>query len=202
MGELNARGQKLLGLAYQESQRMVRLIESVLQLEKLRSGAVALDRQPVPLTEVLQKSVEAMQLIAGGRSVVLDFQPTDLFVMADAAWLEQVFVNVLANAINYSPADSQVKVRAQATGTYAEVLIIDQGPGISEEEKSLIFERFHRVSVTALKVTGSGLGLTICKELVDLHHGYVKVESELGKGSTFVIGIPTASVASAGQKLG
>jgi len=189
-GELNERGKKFLSLTDRESDRMVNLIESVLQLEQLRSGSIKLKREQVPLKSIVQKSIEAVQLLANDKGISLSSELIDIEVLGEAKWIEQILVNIFANAINYSPKDSSVKAVMQQQGEFAEVRIKDDGPGISDEDKGLIFERFHRISKQAQKVAGSGLGLTICKELIDLHGGYIKVESKLGEGSTFILGFP------------
>jgi signal transduction histidine kinase len=195
-GTISPQGVKLLGVADQASTRIARLIDGVLQLEKLRSGAVQLNAQPQPFSTVIKNSIEAVQLIASTQSITIVVQSDQGTVVGDLQWLEQIFINLLANAINYSPANSQITIATKATAELLEVSITDQGEGITPEDQALIFERFHRLSASAQKVVGSGLGLTICKELVDLHHGYIKVESIAGQGSTFIVGLPSARVES------
>jgi two-component system sensor histidine kinase KdpD len=134
-------------------------------------------------------------LLAGEKNIELvsPAVPDGLTVTGDQSWLEQVIVNLLSNAIKFSPKDCKIDITAQIdkTGKFAEIAIKDQGPGIDESEKSLIFERFHRVS-SKNGVEGSGLGLAICKELVELHDGYIRIDSVPKEGSTFTVGIPLA----------
>jgi signal transduction histidine kinase len=164
---------------------MVNLISSVLHLEKLRTGNVQLQAVPIELAPLLDKCLESVTLLAEEKEVALSIQPIStsaLKVVGDAFWLEQVFVNLLSNAIKFTPPKSTVSVSAQTFDDNVEVRVTDQGPGIREGEKKLIFE------------TGTGLGLPIAKELIELQKGSIAVESTLGKGSTFVILLPRAVI--------
>jgi signal transduction histidine kinase len=105
-------------------------------------------------------------------------------------WLEQAFLNILSNAVKYSPRRSIVLITARRNGNILEVRVKDNGPGISESEKARIFEMFHRVEATVSQASGTGVGLTIAKELIELQNGTIRLESELGKGSEFILTIP------------
>lgn len=190
LGELNEQGQRLLKFADKETLRMAALIDSVLQLEKLRSGAATLDKKDVVVADLIQRSIAAVTILASEKSIAIEYKPdSSQTLFADAKWLEQVIVNLLANAIKFSPESSTVSVECAPVPSFLEISINDQGPGIPAAEKALIFERFHRIP-TSRNVGGSGLGLAICKELIDLHGGYIHVDSVLGKGSKFIVGIP------------
>jgi signal transduction histidine kinase len=189
-GELNEKGTKLLKMTEQQTVRMFDLIQSVLQLEQLRSGRSTLETAVVDLRNLLEESLEAVQLLADDKAITFDLDLSEASACGEAKWIKQIIVNILVNAINYSPSKSAVRATSQSLDEFSEVRISDQGPGLSEQEKILIFERFNRLGRTSDALGGSGLGLTICKELIALHQGYIKVESEPGQGSTFVLGFP------------
>lgn len=193
-GEVNERGVKLLSASQRSSQHMLDLINSVLELEKLRSGHLQLQTEPLELSSLLDKCLESIKVLADGKQIALTSDYGEFksaLVEGDAFWLEQVFVNVLSNAIKFSPGNSTVSLRIEKIDNSLEVLITDQGVGIPAEDLKLIFERFHRAQSSAL-TPGTGLGLPIAKELIELHHGSIKAESDLGKGSTFSIRLPLA----------
>lgn len=193
LGELNEQGTNLLTLSEKESIRMVGLIDSVLQLEKIRSHTVSLKITEIAIGTLLDKTADAVQVLADEKSIELRreyAQSKNETIQGDSFWLEQVLVNILSNAIKFSPPKTFVTITVQPTTAMMVVRISDKGPGIPKEERKLVFERFHRVASTSGDIAGSGLGLTISKELVELHHGSIDVESEVGSGSTFNIRLP------------
>lgn len=122
-------------------------------------------------------------------SIVKDLTSDDCDVSADAFWLQEIFVNLLSNAIKYSPDNTTVQMTSQVIDKNVEISIIDEGPGIPDKEINLIFERFHRIKATE-NISGTGLGLPIAKELVEMHKGTIRVESDGIKGSAFIITLP------------
>jgi two-component system phosphate regulon sensor histidine kinase PhoR len=121
--------------------------------------------------------------------------PPDLpLIQADSRSMEEVFMNLLGNAINYSPDGGEVKISAVSHGDYLEVLVSDTGIGIDPEELPKIFDKFYRVKHPQTRqVIGTGLGLAIVKNLVEAHRGSVQVESQPGVGTTFKVLLPTVS---------
>lgn len=193
-GELNERGKRLLGISQNSIGHMTQLIDSVLELEKLRTGKVLLKTEEIEPSSLLDGCVQSVKVFADSKDVALitDYHhtPSDT-IRGDDFWLHEVFINILSNAIKFTADNSKVTVATKITGRKLEVSVIDQGPGISKEEVAMIFERFHRAE-SAAPVAGSGLGLSIAKELIELHLGSIRVESEVGHGSTFIIGLPLA----------
>lgn len=192
LGQLNEQGDKLLSLTDQESKRMATLIDGVLTLEKLRTGNMALKVDKIDLFDLLDASSKALQLVASEKDIdieIEEFLPME--VLGDRTWLEQILINIISNAVKFSPADTKITIKSRSTDSNAEIRIEDQGPGIPKADQEKVFERFHRVASTAHKV-GSGLGLNICRELLILHNGSITCESELGRGSTFIINLPLA----------
>ena len=191
-GQLNDQGDKLLALSDKESKRMSTLIDGVLTLEKLRSGNTTLNLENIDLSSLLDSCAKALELVAQEKEIIIEIEPFEATeIRGDRVWLEQILINILSNALKFSPANTTVTLTSVVTGENAEIRIKDQGPGIPKEDQLRIFERFQRVSATAHKV-GSGLGLNICKELLLLHHGSITCESEPGEGSTFIILLPLA----------
>jgi signal transduction histidine kinase len=188
LGQLNAQGTKLLQLTEAESERMARLINSTLDLEKVRSGTAKLDMTMISFHELVSECCQAVKLLADEKNIAMAIVDSDrMQVYGDRHWLKEIFVNLLGNAIEYSPAGTTVTASGAQVDGFIEIKVSDQGPGIPEEERTLIFERFRRLSNS---VGGTGLGLTICKVLVNLHKGYIRAEGNEPCGTTFVVGLP------------
>ncbi|MBI2810867.1 MAG: PAS domain-containing protein [Candidatus Melainabacteria bacterium] len=193
LGELNERGLRLLELADRESKRMATLLDGVLTLEKIRSGNMTLEPVTIDLFDLLNSCSQALALIAQEKNIKIELKPFEkISIKGDRVWLEQVVINIVSNALKFSPQDSQVTLGARCVEErLAEITIADQGPGVPEADRLKIFERFHRVTATSHKV-GHGLGLSICKDLILLHNGSISCESTQGKGCTFIILLPLA----------
>jgi signal transduction histidine kinase len=209
LGTVDEQGDALLTLSQKESVRMEGLIERVLDLEKIRSGTLKIKSAPVDVKAMLTKSVDSVQLLADEKAMTLkrDYQKTpEVTIQGDAFWIEQVIVNVLSNAIKFSPTKTTVTAALEISAREVVIRISDMGPGISKEDRKLVFERFHRISANSNGIAGSGLGLTISRELIELHHGSIDIDSELGAGSTFNIRFPhskqTAHRSSSGARDG
>lgn len=192
-GELNERGEYLLKLADRNASRMLSLINDLLDLEKSETGRLSVNPSAVGLNEVLDECLKSIASLASKQEVNLELHPPDLTVFADPHRLAQVLVNLVANAIKFSPKGGTVKVWAEAKDDMALIHVSDQGRGVPDHLKEVIFERFHQVEVAdALEKGGSGLGLAICKMIVELHGGNIKVENNQDCGSIFSFTIPAA----------
>jgi PAS domain S-box-containing protein len=192
IGDLSDKGQNLLSVADRSCDRMAQLIESVLNLEKIRSGAADINLSAFPLGAFLTECAASVKILADTKEIEIVVKVPDesLALHADRHWMQQVVVNLTVNAVHYSPEKSTVTLDACTADGHVEILVSDEGPGIPESERALIFERFHRLEGTAKKVAGSGLGLSFCKEMVGLHHGYIRVEDNKPRGTTFIVGLP------------
>jgi signal transduction histidine kinase len=125
--------------------------------------------------------------------VRLEFAPGEHRIQADEDKLSQVFVNLLSNALKYTPSGGAVSVCVIEAGDLIEIRVSDTGIGIAEEDLKNIFERFYRSDKSRSRATGgSGIGLTIARAIVEAHHGSIEVNSEPGKGSEFVVTLPKA----------
>ncbi len=185
--------QQVLASNLEEISRMSYLIEDLLLLSKGDLGEIPLKCEPLLLNELIAELHHQAQLLATAKNIRVDLHcpETPLLVYADSLRLRQVFLNLLTNAIKYTPQDGHVSIELLPQGETVKISIHDSGIGMDREHLELIFERFYRVNKTSNRNDGgSGLGLAIVKWIVDAHHGSIKVSSTLGKGSTFTVILP------------
>lgn len=175
-----------------ETKRLQRLVNDLQELSLAETGNLSLDLQPTNLYNVLHPLTErfADQLLDSDRSLNLDC-PKDLpYVLVDSDRLEQILVNLLSNAIRHTPQGS-ISVRSYIESDRVWIAVTDTGSGIAEAELSRVFQRFWRSSNSrSQKYSGTGIGLAICRRLVELHRGQIFVESQVGVGSTFKFFLP------------
>ncbi|MEN9211496.1 MAG: PAS domain S-box protein, partial [Thermostichus sp. DG02_4_bins_136] len=191
-GSLSAAGERLVQIAEQSTTRLIKLINDILDLERLQSGKVDLDFQVCSADEIISRSIDTVQMIAEQNNIQIlaEVQP-NLKIKGDLDLLIQVVTNLLGNAIKFSPSSGQIWVTAESTNQEVHIRVQDQGRGIPQEKLEQIFERFQQVDASdSRKKGGSGLGLAICKLIVQQHGGRIWAESESGKGSTFHILFP------------
>jgi len=184
---------------HRESELMLRMVEELLDLSSIEQGKYPINPEPTDLAAQVSQTVERAQPTALNHTLAADCPP-GLVVMADPNRLQQVILNLVNNAIRYSPNGGTITVRGRleepgvGSAGFARVEVSDQGVGIPPHELQRIFERFHRVdNELKKKVRGSGLGLSICQAIVDGHGGRIWVESEVGVGSTFKFTLPLAA---------
>ncbi len=190
-GSLSEQGQKRTQLAERNISRLISLINDLLDMEKLESGRLELIPENIPLEPVVIRSIEAVRVFAEQHKVNLLSDPMDCTVYADGNRLIQVLVNLISNAVKFSPVDGNITISAKPAGDFIEVRVTDQGCGVPKSYHETIFERFRQVRATdATQKGGTGLGLAICKAIVEQHGGRIGVESEDGKGSTFWFSVP------------
>jgi signal transduction histidine kinase len=184
---------KAAQVIYDESDRLRRLVEDLLDLARLDAGQVEFEREPVELQSVIQSVVERIQVKARKKGVQVQVRTRALpRIVADRDRLAQVFLNLVDNAIAHSPEGGFVQVHGGVEKGWVSVHIDDQGPGIPAEDLSRIFERFYQVDKARRggSERGVGLGLAISREIVQAHGGRLIAQSELGKGSRFTVQIP------------
>lgn len=182
-----------LQIIYDESERLNRLIGDILELSKIESRRTALMLTPVELNEFLKHTIQILEVSAQKKNITVNFDlKEELYIEGDEDRLRQIFVNLLSNAINYTPEGGQVTISLQESqADIVAVSITDTGVGIPEKDLPRIFERFYRVDKARSRNSGgTGLGLSIVKHLVDMHKGQISVSSTVGKGSTFVVELP------------
>ena len=182
--------ERFLGVINKESDRMTSLVQDLLDLSKLDSQKSSLGQSEINLAEILQTSANNYEIHARKKRQHLDCQiiETDAQILGDANRIEQVIKNILSNAVKYSPEDADIQVRLINDGVYYVVEIRDTGMGIPKEDLEHIFDRFYRVDKARSRAMGgTGLGLAIAKEIMELHKGWIKVESEIEKGTCFYL---------------
>ena len=178
--------QEFLTIIDEEADRLSLLIENVLESARLQSKTLPLRFQPLRLDAVLRDVATRLRARYKDLDVNMDLQTTQP-IHGDGVRIAQVFDNLFTNAIKYAPG-SAIDVALRQTKEKAVVQLRDHGPGIPKESLPLIFERFYRAR--SEKATGTGLGLFICKQIIDAHRGKIWAESTLGQGTTFFIELP------------
>mgnify|MGYP000524706954 CR=1 FL=1 len=180
-----------LAVIEEEADRLNRLIDNLLDASRLQAGAFKLEYTYVRMDRLAERMVEKFRTQTDKHLFVLDFPEDFPVVPGDEHRLEQVLSNLLSNAIKYSPMGGTIRVIGRADDEYVYVAVSDEGVGIPEDEQELIFDRFYRGKSPATKrTTGAGLGLYLCKAVVEAHGGRIWVESKPGQGATFVFTLP------------
>ncbi len=191
LGELPAEAKEIVSVAERNVIRLVRLINDILDLERLDTGRLEMHFEDVAMADLLGRSLEAVRAFADQGGIAVVIEPTDSRAHADGDRAVQVLVNLLSNAIKFSPRGATVDVSAREAEGWIEVRVTDRGRGIPVAVREMVFERFRQVEASdAREKGGSGLGLAICKAIVEQHGGAIGVESEEGKGSTFWFRLP------------
>ncbi|MGB7416487.1 MAG: PAS domain S-box protein, partial [Thermosynechococcaceae cyanobacterium] len=201
LGAQPDKSQRLLKIAAESTDRLVRLINDILDVERIESGQTRMTPQTCDARELMIQAANTMQGMANEIGVTLLVHPLSGQLWADPDRIEQTFTNLLSNAIKFSAAGSTVWLKATETQhAGADVIcfsIQDQGRGIPADKIDLVFERFQQAdSSDTRNHEGTGLGLAICRSIVHQHGGEIWVESQLGKGSTFYFTIPKPSLSS------
>lgn len=172
--------------------KLTDLISDLLDVSKIQSGKLDLNRTNFDLTQFLTEIVESIQQTTPNHDIVLNTHNKKLVARGDKDRLEQVVINVLTNAIKYSPNAKKVTVDADVKDKNIIIRVKDEGIGIPQDDLDKVFTRFFRVRGLASTFSGSGIGLYISSEIIKRHGGEIWVESETGKGSTFYFSIPLA----------
>ena len=175
--------------------RMERLVNDLREMARIESGALTLDRRPCDLVALCRQEVKVQYLLAPGRKIQLELPRVSIWTEVDEQRVGQVIANLLSNAFKYSPIDRPVTLTLHVEDAVTRIAVQDQGPGIPAAELDHIWERFYRVAgITAHDGAKSlGLGLYICRAIIEQHDGQIGVESTAGVGSTFWFTLPLAS---------
>lgn len=182
----------------QGAMRLRSLIDDMVNLREVDSGEATLRLELVPMQELVERSVEEMRHIAEAKqqNIRLSMPHQPILINVDREKIALALVNLLSNAVKFTPSGKEIGVRVGQAQQEAWATIWDQGIGIAQEQQERVFERFYQVeSSLTRQYGGMGLGLSIVKEMVDLHHGTVSVESQAGRGSAFTIRIPVQQMA-------
>jgi PAS domain S-box-containing protein len=191
LGELPEEATSILSIAVINTDRLVRLINDILDVERLSSGRVEIALNPVKATDLVHQATQTVQVTATLSQVKLQSEATDLLVCADHDRIIQVLVNLIGNAIKFSPPESTITTTVTADDGWATFSIQDQGRGIPADRIEAIFERFRQIDASdAREKGGTGLGLPIARSIVEHHGGRMWAESTPGAGSTFHFTLP------------
>ncbi|MFB2938480.1 ATP-binding protein [Aerosakkonemataceae cyanobacterium BLCC-F154] len=204
------KAEQMLGIAVKSTDRLVRLVNDILNLQRLDSGKVPLVKEICQVNDLIEQAIESVRAIADQANLTLESVPLNASVSASSDEIIQTLINLLGNAIKFSPANSTIWLKAEITNNldlritekfpelteinpekYILFSITDQGRGIPKDKLESIFESFQQVnSGDSREKGGTGLGLAICKNIVQRHQGLIWVESVMGQGSTFYFTLP------------
>ncbi|GAB4211143.1 MAG: hypothetical protein OHK0012_03100 [Synechococcales cyanobacterium] len=196
VGEVSPSMHALLTMAFQCGERLTRLINDILDVEKIEAGRMEFEMQHHPLLPIIRLAIDSMATYAQTYQVQISLQThppelEDLCVFVDPQRLMQVITNLLSNAVKFSPASATVEVWVQATGQGVQLAIQDHGIGIPESFRPRLFQKFAQADTgTTRQRGGSGLGLSICKAIIEQMGGHIGVESVEGEGTTFFVELP------------
>ncbi|MBC7235780.1 MAG: GAF domain-containing protein [Chloroflexi bacterium] len=192
-GEINELQRDFLTTVKESTINLQRLIDDLLEFSRMEAGQIKLRPEEISLQEVTTQVVERLAPLAQeGELTLINQVPATLpIIEADPMRIEQVLTNLISNAIKFTPAGGSITVSGEDLGDQVRMWVRDTGIGIPKEEQGRIFQRFYQVDGGATRsYTGTGLGLTISKFIIEYHHGRIWVESEEGKGSTFYFVLP------------
>lgn len=192
-GELIEKGQEVCAVAVSETERLIRLINDLLDLDKLQSGQLTGEMKTVRAADIIGAATGSLNTFAHMREIELRETDTALCCHGDRERLIQVLVNLLSNAIKFSREKSSVEITTEKSGDFICFNVSDSGRGIPESKQASLFVRYKQVNPSdAVEKSGSGLGLSISKAIVEAHGGQIGCRSSEGKGSTFWFTIPAA----------
>jgi PAS domain S-box-containing protein len=190
-GKLPEPAERLLMIAQKNSQRLVRLLNDILDIEKIEFGKVAFDLERIVVRPLIEQAIESIRGLADGIPIRLESGNASAEVYADSYRLLQVFTNLLSNAIKFSPAGQEVVVEIEKVADAVRISVRDHGHGIPQEFKSHVFEKFAQADASdARQKGGTGLGLSIVKEIVTRLGGEVSFEDAPGEGTIFRVALP------------
>ena len=185
-GTLSAEGVEVVAIAERNAVRLITLINDILDIERLETGTIELQFAQVPVESILRRAMESLTTAGHSHDITVDTPNVSSTIWADADRIVQVLVNLLSNAVKFSPPAGVVTIGVGLRDSWVEFRITDRGRGVPAAHRRMIFERFRQVETSdAREKGGAGLGLAICKSIIEQHGGTIGVESEEGSGSTF-----------------
>jgi PAS domain S-box-containing protein len=190
-GELSEKAKDKLEKAERNVERLIRLINDLLDFEKMRAGSIELSTREMNSDALVALSVESVAALSEQKQIKIVLPKDNCRFVADEGRLVQVLTNLLGNAIKFSESGQEIKIEVREKNRVVEFRVVDFGRGIPKEKREAIFEKYKQVRTEDYtEKGGTGLGLPICKLIVEMHGGTIGVESEVGKGSTFFFKIP------------
>jgi len=183
---------EFLAIIDEESDLLKNLIEGLLEISRIESGAVKFLREPMNITNVIGQVLSGLQHLADKKNIQLKTDISNELgqLQGDEGKIQSMVMNLVSNAIKFTPENGQVSISARREGQELVIRVSDTGIGVPKEALTKIFDRFYRVYQSGKGIPGTGLGLAIVKEIVDMHGGRIEVESQPGRGSTFTVFLP------------
>jgi signal transduction histidine kinase len=191
-GDINAKQAEYLGDILDSGRHLLSLINDILDLSKIEAGRMELELAVFDLPQALEDAMILVRERATRRAIALHkaVDPQLGAIRADERKVKQVVLNLLSNALKFTPEGGRIEVRAVPTDGAVEVSVEDTGIGIAPEDQEAVFEEFRQVGLADKKAEGTGLGLALCRKFVELHGGRIWVKSQVGVGSTFTFTLP------------
>jgi len=188
VGEVDAKQKKLLSVSRENIDRLAGILDNLLDISKIESRSLELNCQPTDISSIAKRAIELMADKANYKKISIEERlPEPLIARADADQILRVFINLIDNAVKYTQREGKIGVEVEDAGARIKASVRDNGPGIAEANLPRVFGRFVRFDI---ETKGSGLGLSICKGIIEMHHGKIWVESKSGQGSKFTFAIP------------
>lgn len=188
-----SRVRELAGIMDEESDRLERLVTEAIQMARIERGKLKMNCQQVEMAELMERTIEHARAALDGHAVHLENTQNADGIFADSELIEVALRQLLENAAKYSPTGSEIEVLTSSDEAGALIEVKDHGPGIAESEQARIFEKYYRSPNTASRAAGTGMGLTIVREIVKAHEGRIWVESRPGDGARFSMWLPHRS---------
>jgi two-component system sensor histidine kinase KdpD len=179
----------LLETAYEESERLNRLVGNLLNMTRLEAGAIHLRREPCDIQDAIGAALEQLGERLAKRPIKVNLPPDLPLVLLDSALFGQALVNLLDNAVKYSTTDTLIEINVSQTQAAVNIEICDRGIGIPSEDLERVFDKFYRVQRPE-SVSGTGLGLSICRGIIEAHGGTIRADNRLGGGTIITVGLP------------
>jgi signal transduction histidine kinase len=191
-GEINEKQAEYIGDILESGQHLLSLINDILDLSKIEAGRMELEPTEFDLPSVIKNTLILVRERAQRHGITLGRAVDERLgtIRGDERKVKQVLLNLLSNALKFTPEGGQIEVRAKVRDGAVEISVRDTGVGIAPEDQEAVFEEFRQVGTAAKKVEGTGLGLAISRKFIELHGGRIWVESQVGKGSTFAFTLP------------
>ena len=189
LSESNRENQEEIDTILEQTEKLDFLIQSLVKLSRMESGIIAVHPEKIGTRQLLESVRQQFIEKAREKNITLGVCNTDLYVICDLKWTAEALGNIVDNAIKYTPGGGTVQLKVEKYSSFVKIDVIDNGIGIEKEEIPKIFGRFYR-SLSVADQPGVGVGLFLAREIIQAQKGYVKVKSEIGKGSIFSVFLP------------
>lgn len=190
-GEISKEAEQEVFGAQRNLIRLLDFVNDLLDFQKLKHGTLQLECDNAHVDSLVQSALDLVKPALQAKEIKIETSGEDILLFADPKKMVQLLTNLLANAIHYTPKNGKISVAWARSLDHTEISVSDTGPGIAEEFRKRIFEAFEQTPEAVSKGEGTGLGLAICKLICDAHNASIFVQSEVGKGSKFIVRIPS-----------